>query len=284
MGNIDINQKIALNNYAGPEKSTMQSHESVSIASTMGERLRLLRSKLGLTQSEAARKFGILLTTWKKYEAGPSEPGSGALRGLADGGVNINWLLKGEGEMLLNSDDPQQRQDPYHARSYDLGVFDDGKKRHSDQAFSDRMGVSPATLDDFALVPVYDPQASAGRRSCVESAQQTGHLAFRKDWLRDKGLQVKHLAVITAKGDSMEPTISDGDILLIDTSIDKIVDDTLYILQADHHLIVKRIQQALDGTLIIISDNQRYEKQTIAPDRAKEVKIAGRVKWYGHGI
>lgn len=68
----------------------------------IGERLRLLRARFELSQAEASVKFGIPSGSWKKYETGPSEPGSGALRALSEGGVNVNWLLTGEGEMLLS--------------------------------------------------------------------------------------------------------------------------------------------------------------------------------------
>lgn len=67
----------------------------------ISDRLRLVREHFSLTQPEAATKFGIPLGTYKQYEKGPSEPGAGALRALAEGGVNINWLLTGAGEMLL---------------------------------------------------------------------------------------------------------------------------------------------------------------------------------------
>jgi transcriptional regulator with XRE-family HTH domain len=60
-----------------------------------------IRSKLELSQADAASKFDIALGSWKKYEKGPSEPGSGALLGLAKGGININWLLTGIGPMLV---------------------------------------------------------------------------------------------------------------------------------------------------------------------------------------
>ncbi len=65
-------------------------------------RLRTLRDALGLTQTDAAIKFHMPIPSWKSYEKGPSEPGSGALRGMAEGGVNVHWLLTGEGSMLLN--------------------------------------------------------------------------------------------------------------------------------------------------------------------------------------
>ncbi len=82
----------------------------------------------------------------------------------------------------------------------------------------------------------------------------------------------------------MELTIHDGDLLLVDTSIDQIKDDSLYTVQTDHHLIVKRLQQDWDDSLIVISDNPRYEKRIISPEQAKEIKIAGRARWYGHEI
>ncbi|MDP1664090.1 MAG: S24 family peptidase [Methylobacter sp.] len=151
----------------------------------------------------------------------------------------------------------------------------------SDQAHSDE---TEAVWDDFALVPVYDVQASAGHGSHVEAELQTGQLAFKKAWLREKGLKIGHLAIITAKGDSMDPTICDRDTLLVDTRVDKIIDDSIYIVQADHHLIVKRLQQAFDGSVSIISDNPRYKEQTLTPEQAKTLKIAGRVCWYGHEI
>lgn len=67
----------------------------------ISDRLGQIRIKLDISQPEAAIKFDIPLPSWKNYEKGPSEPGSGALRKLAEGGVNINWLLTGTGEMLL---------------------------------------------------------------------------------------------------------------------------------------------------------------------------------------
>lgn len=139
-------------------------------------------------------------------------------------------------------------------------------------------------MQDFALVPCFDVEAAAGSGRQVDQELQTSEMAFRRDWLSSKGLQADKCALIKARGDSMEPTIYDGDLLLVDRRIDSIKDDAIYIIESDNHLVVKRIQQALDGSLTIISDNSRYEKQVIDPNRARGLKIAGRVRWYGHEI
>lgn len=76
----------------------------------ISDRFKQIREYFHLSQPQAAEKFDILLATWKKYEKGPSEPGSGALKGLAKGGVNINWLVTGNGPMLL-SELTQAKQD-----------------------------------------------------------------------------------------------------------------------------------------------------------------------------
>ncbi len=250
---------------------------------------RLNMAKGDETTYALAKRTGLNQSLLRKYLSGASMPLVDRANELANVlKVDLKWLVTGEGEMRSNSD-IQPPQGRYPAQIYEktasYEVVEPAQIEQSSEAVcDDTEGIIPVTMDDFALVPVYDVQASAGHGSHVESELRTGHLAFRRDWLRDKGLKIKDLAIITAKGDSMEPTISDGDIMLVDTSIDKIIDDTIYIVQTDHHLIVKRIQQALDGSLIIISDNQRYERQKISSEQAKNVKIAGRVKWYGHEI
>ena len=75
-----------------------------------------------------------------------------------------------------------------------------------------------------------------------------------------------------------------SDLLLVDTQVDTVFDDAIYIIQADHTLIVKRIQQSVNGALIIISDNSKYKDVTIPASETAQLKIAGRVRWYGHEI
>lgn len=59
------------------------------------------RTALKLSQPEASAKSGIPVGTLRKYEQGPSQPGAEAMQGFVRLGINANWLLTGEGPMLL---------------------------------------------------------------------------------------------------------------------------------------------------------------------------------------
>jgi transcriptional regulator with XRE-family HTH domain len=67
----------------------------------LNERIKMAREALKLSQVEAAELSGIPVGTLRKYEQGPSKPGADAVSGLVRIGVNANWLMTGEGEMLL---------------------------------------------------------------------------------------------------------------------------------------------------------------------------------------
>lgn len=65
------------------------------------ERIKQAREVLKFSQPEAAEVSGIPVGTLRKYEQGPSKPGAEAMSGLVKLGINANWLLTGEGPMLL---------------------------------------------------------------------------------------------------------------------------------------------------------------------------------------
>jgi transcriptional regulator with XRE-family HTH domain len=61
------------------------------------ERLRLLREKRGLSQGEAAKRMGIVRTTYSNYEAGNREPDIETLNKMAKFyDVSIDYLLGNE--------------------------------------------------------------------------------------------------------------------------------------------------------------------------------------------
>lgn len=140
----------------------------------------------------------------------------------------------------------------------------------------------PYSLDDFVMVPRYDIHGSAGHGAVIHSEQIVDYLAFRAEWVRNAlGVSQKDLALISVKGDSMEPTLSNEDLILIDIRMGRIEDNAIYVLQYNGDLLVKRIQRKLDGSVIVKSDNQRYEPEMLGPEVADRLIVVGRVVWSG---
>ncbi|MBI1175671.1 MAG: LexA family transcriptional repressor [Sideroxydans sp.] len=136
--------------------------------------------------------------------------------------------------------------------------------------------------EGFILVPHYEVQASAGNGSLVHSEQIVDYLAFKADWVRNTlGVAQKDLALISVKGDSMEPVLSNEDLILVDMRKSRVEDNAIYVLQLDGTLLVKRIQRKLDGTLHVMSDNPRYDAEVVSADLAADLHVLGRVVWSG---
>lgn len=65
----------------------------------IGDRLRYWRKKvLGMTQEQFAQRTGIHLSAIRKYESRSSLPSGESLLAIAGTGINLHWLLTGEGD------------------------------------------------------------------------------------------------------------------------------------------------------------------------------------------
>jgi transcriptional regulator with XRE-family HTH domain len=70
------------------------------------DRLKAIRSFLGKTQKDMAAALGVSLGSLQAYESGSSYPGGRVLEELARLGVNSNWVLLEEGDMMRGKDLP----------------------------------------------------------------------------------------------------------------------------------------------------------------------------------
>ena len=122
--------------------------------------------------------------------------------------------------------------------------------------------------------------ASAGPGALAVDDAASDRLRFSQRWLRTLGLDPAHLSVIEVAGDSMEPTLRDGDEILVDRAT-RAWRDGIHIVRIDDVLLVKRLAQGAAGTIRVISDNPAYASTERARD---DVTIVGRVVWKGGRI
>jgi phage repressor protein C with HTH and peptisase S24 domain len=139
----------------------------------------------------------------------------------------------------------------------------------------------PARGGDVVRVPLYNVLASAGPGARTEAVKILERLPFSKALLDQIGVRESDVHFIRARGDSMEPTIEDGAIVLIDTSNGRISVDGIYAIAMGDDVRIKRIGRGFDGKIVLISDNERYESETLAAPDAEALRVAGKVVWAG---
>lgn len=207
-----------------------------------------------------AAKIGLSQGTFNRmWKDGISPKGDTLLLISEKTGCSIDWLLTGEGEVKRGEQADLRAQD--HVAQY-ASIED--------------------LVKDYVLVPRYDVKASAGVGTVIHSEQVVDHLVFKAEWVRNAlGVAAKDLALISVKGDSMEPTLSNGDLILIDISSNYVEDNAIYVLQYNGTLLVKRIQRRMDGSVTIMSDNSVYSPETLTGHLVEQLNVIGRVVWCG---
>lgn len=141
---------------------------------------------------------------------------------------------------------------------------------------------SQFTPDGLLRIKQLQVGASAGPGSMADD-EYAESMGFGPKWLRRLGLDPANLSLIAVNGDSMNPTLGDGDDIMVDHSASsRPLRDGIYVLRMDDVLLVKRVAMGPSGKLSIRSDNPQY------PDwedvSAESVNIIGRVVWTGRRL
>ncbi len=134
---------------------------------------------------------------------------------------------------------------------------------------------------DVVLVQRVDLKASAGHGRAVDAydGRSSDRIAFTRDWLRRLNVEPQHAVLMTASGDSMHPTINDGDLILVNRAITTVETAGIYVVTIAGMVVVKRAYWQRDGSLVLKSDNSLYPEEVIPPDELYTVTIEGRVRW-----
>ena len=132
---------------------------------------------------------------------------------------------------------------------------------------------------DTEKTPAVEQFFSCGKGQYVpETEYINGYIAIPED-LKTKRFE-GHLAASKIRGDSMEPTIFNGDTVICDDL--GYQEDGIYAIIFEGQGFVKRLQRVAGGVRII-SDNQAYEAM-FAKNDTEELKIIGKVHYVLHKV
>ena len=219
---------------------------------TIADRLKARARQLGVNAAHVAEMAGVNRSFVYDIMRGRSEnPNLERLQLVADAlKVDRNWLLHGMG--CVEGDSP---------------IIN-----HPD--------------DIFVAIRSVRVSAAMGGGAVVEQPAEDGKpYHFQKSWIRDRlKARPADLRILHVEGDSMLPTLKDGDVVLVDLSRTAPTPPGLFVLFDGLGLVAKRLEHVANSeppTVRVISDNPLYAPYERS---AEEVNIVGRIRWFAREI
>ena len=202
------------------------------------ERLQSLMTSMGLSQSELARRVGVTQAMIAKL------------------------LARGGGTKHLAAIARELHTTP----AFLLGEITDP----SETARPLPTATSVAEQLDAVLLPEVEVSYSMGGGADIGDWPVVRQVPFSRDWLRTlTSSPASELMVARGDGDSMQPTILDGDLMIIDRAQNTMrQQDRIWALSYGGFGMVKRLRALADGLLQINSDNAAVTPIVAADDEA----------------
>ena len=220
----------------------------MSKQSPFGEKIRIIRKSKNLTMEAFGEIIGVTKGTISLWESGkniPPKTTMSLIDKLFGGGDTPPAYSKKEERPLI-------REEPADYRE-----------------------------TDFVPIPMVSGKISAGGGLVPDIAVEL-RIAFRKDWIQRHG-DPQNMSLIHVSGDSMEPTLYSGDIVLVDHNRNYIdPQGGIYAVAMNDIIMIKRVQVDYTSKRVyIISDNPKYKPLEA---NSEQVVINGKVIWFGREI
>lgn len=212
---------------------------------SVGQRLKEFRQIKNITQGELARYLDILQSNLHRYESDASKLTTDKLEKLRNHGVNIDWLITGQGEMFLGSGEisPVKREDVVYVKMPDVSVS---------------AGLGIENFEDFPAEKL---------------------VAISRELIGVEISNPKDCMILKVFGNSMQPKIDNGDAIFVQ----KLAGMPLYfegsfLVNYGGQLFVKNVQFK-KGRVVLISLNKDYEDIVIENHEDSDIPlhIIGRV-------
>jgi repressor LexA len=210
------------------------------------ERLKYLRKTLGLSQEEFGESIGKSLRTIQYWEAGTVQIPDTALKLISSTfGVSYEWLKEGKGEMWERKE--KTLLEELEAKTKEL-------------------------LEKLVRIPVVG-RAGAGFPESPADMNVVGWVPVNKETFQKGGK-----FSVQVHGDSMEPTLHDGDFVIFRTYLGDGLDipsgKVVVVRNHSGELIVKRLIK-INGLIMLTSDNPKYPPIPPEQIKAEDLRIVG---------
>jgi phage repressor protein C with HTH and peptisase S24 domain len=255
------------------------------------EHIKQIREQLGLNRSEFAQKLELSRSAISEFENGTRSPSKDFILSLHKIGVSIDWFVSGTGKMF---DDNKLTSQPVEKKSLWSNELTSqpGNSTNPLQKPPDGGTLKPsqddgptAVLERTREIPLIYPGDEQLKRGVVIPFLEDQTVSAGKGTELDEGdnptryLRVPEylakypdLAMLPVKGDSMDPTLHDGDMVVCDGG--GWDGDGIYVIKSAEKAFVKRVLYTLGGYQVI-SDNKMYPSYGASDEN---LRIVGKVR------
>lgn len=200
--------------------------------------------------SEFARAVGVAQASLARWVKGEADPSRMNLIKIADAsGVNLEWLALGIGNM--DEAKPQ-------AVKHDINL----------QASNDETFIE---IEDCREV-----RLSAGGGAFNNGYEEITTTKVERAWLQSRRLKAKDCAMFLVSGESMYPTLKDGEEIIVDRSKRELTEGKIFVLNHNGSMLVKKVQFTYGG-VELISDNPSYRPLKLDTEEANSLVVIGQV-------
>ena len=205
----------------------------------LAARLRAARERLGVNQKEMAARLGTGFRSLQDYEQGKVIPGGAVFSAYGRLGVDLNWLLLGDGG---------------------------SRETHGHAAVS-----SNGDAAQRVWLSHIDP-------SNADTESRSSIIGTASEWLRTQTgtPDIARLMSTLVADDAMAPTLPKGSIVVFDTSRTRLDASGLYVLATRPSMMVRRVQITTEGRLLVRADAPGYAEEHWDAD-ALAAPVAGKV-------
>lgn len=221
--------------------------------SSIGNRIREIREQKGWARPVMAEKLGVSLSALQNWEISQTEPQASMIITIAKTlGVSPNYLLTGETDITANEKPNNVSHQTFNSLPND-----------SDENFVE--------IEDCR-----DVRISAGNGGLNDEYLEFSTTKVEKRWLDSRYLKAKHCAMYLVSGDSMYPTLKDGEEIIVDRSKTDLKDGKIFVLNNEGAMYVKKVQVTPYG-IILISQNPEYSPIKLDASEMDNLIVIGQV-------
>lgn len=273
-------------NGARPDHEAMPNPPPMSDAEAFAARLVHLLAVRGRSRHGAggylARKYEVSNVTANAWLNGGhrSDPET-AKRIAEDHGTTFDWLYFGRGHppgRQLARIDGTPVVPAILSNDKEIAESADGAYFQMLRQGAPRPVSTPATGGGYVRFQLMEGAGGMGAGQINEDYPEVIRHVEVAEWEVRRKIgylpEPGRIALITGRGPSMRPQIDHGDVVMVDTSVERYAGDGVYVINLGGETQIKMLQMRIDG-LYVVSRNEDYPAFKV--EHPEDLHVGGRV-------